>query len=1218
MKQLPEFVTAYLDIAKQLILNKCVKEPNFSRGTYQIEVQEKGKKKAFSFLQMKDNGDVTDFFCSCELSESGHGCPHLAASFLRIFNGFTDPLHVRFKRSLWNRLFQMMAKREGYEPHCLKEEEEGLYIARSPTKKKLFSVQATSVAEKKRLLSILAEKAPETEETSLKFSNWSPEEITQFRAGQAGHALRYELSFWSDLAKWLMFLVDEKMAYQIHYEGIPVPHQIFLHFPSLVLEFYISEVHWPWIIPALNEVDSPLKVFTAKKDSIEKIEYNEMTKSLEITHRKRTSEEKEPLSGHILGDWLYVEAKGFYLRKAETLFKGDVIPFEQMAEALSHAEELQKFLPISLEPVPSRYKLYFVQDALHIDLYVFEPDDLFSPQAACFFPWIYLPKLGFYQLENCLFDTKKKIVLREEMADFINRHRVWLHNFAGFQTHLGSIESHLVYHCTKEGLSFDASLNFPKEYGDVYHFDEWVYIRGQGFYKSRESQGKLPLYPNLKIPSEEVSSFITSHREELEQIEGFFTDQPLLLKAGLTIYLTEEGRIAVEPKRDYLEGIDPTKVLIFGDYVYLSGKGFSEISASQRLPEKFTQATLIVPSQETAFLTYEMEALRPFIFEVDPHLKKPLDLQMKIRRILPDKRSKKTMWLVDLSYLSEQGSVDPFAIWDAFQEKKQILFSSAGLLSLKEPRFHWIKQLQKRRLDRRKGLIRLSTLEWIKLGVFEDIHPPQGNTPEKQETRNFFKELESLETNRLLDISRLKATLRPYQELGLNWLWFLYCHGLSGLLCDDMGRAAISHGDIASGYKYLVVCPTSVIYHWQELLRKFLPHLRVCTYYGLERSLENFDTDYDLLLTSYGILRSGKEVLDPFVFELAIFDEIQVAKNHTSQTHLALRSIEAKMKLGLTGTPIENRIRELKSLFDIILPSYMPSETLFRDLFIHPIEKFGDEEKKALLTKLIKPFILRRKKSEVLTDLPEKIEEIAYSDLSEEQAILYRQVTDQMRTTLYQDLKDSTKPISYIHIFSAFTTLKQICDHPCLITKDLKNYRNHASGKWDLFVELLEEAQGSGQKVVVFSQYLDMLTIIESHLKKKGIGYAAIKGSTRDRKEQLIRFRDDPKCQVFVASLLAAGVGIDLTVASIVIHYDRWWNPAKENQATDRVHRIGQNRGVQVFKLVTKHTIEEHIHMLIEKKKGLLEQIVKAEDQITMLSREELIQVFEKMFGSGQ
>jgi SNF2 family DNA or RNA helicase len=300
----------------------------------------------------------------------------------------------------------------------------------------------------------------------------------------------------------------------------------------------------------------------------------------------------------------------------------------------------------------------------------------------------------------------------------------------------------------------------------------------------------------------------------------------------------------------------------------------------------------------------------------------------------------------------------------------------------------------------------------------------------------------------------------------------------------------------------------------------------------------------------------------------------------------------------------------------VVLPGYMPPEAIFRELFINPIEKAQDLGKKKLLSKLIKPFILRRKKSEVLFDLPEKIEAISYCDLSSEQKELYKEVAQALKNTVFRDLTDSSKPVPYVHVFSALSKLKQICDHPAMVTGDVKNFEKHESGKWDLFVELLAEAKESGQKVVVFSQYLDMLEIIELHLKKQGIGFATIKGSTRDRAEQLQKFREDPECEVFTASLLAAGVGIDLTVASIVIHYDRWWNPAKENQATDRVHRIGQNRGVQVFKLVTKNTIEEHIQELIERKKGLIEDIIGSSDadSINYLSRDELISVFEKIF----
>ena len=291
----------------------------------------------------------------------------------------------------------------------------------------------------------------------------------------------------------------------------------------------------------------------------------------------------------------------------------------------------------------------------------------------------------------------------------------------------------------------------------------------------------------------------------------------------------------------------------------------------------------------------------------------------------------------------------------------------------------------------------------------------------------------------------------------------------------------------------------------------------------------------------------------------------------------------------------------------------MPTETVFKELFVHPIEKQNDHDKKNLLQKFIHPFILRRKKSEVLLELPEKIEEISYADLSEEQKKLYHGTYKAHREGLLHQLKNPSEPVPYLHIFSLLTKLKQICDHPSLILGD--SYKHHSSGKWDLFLQLLEETRASGQKLVVFSQYLGMLDIIESHLTESNIGFAAIRGSTRDRKSQIEKFQTDPTCEVFVGSLQAAGVGIDLIAASVVIHYDRWWNPAKENQATDRVHRMGQSRGVQVFKMVTKGTIEEHIHRLIEKKMGLMEEVIgyDDQDQIKSLNRDELLRLLTLM-----
>ncbi len=1205
MYQPPEFLREHLEAATVLWRTGGVNEPVFSRGTYNIEVQEKPDQKEFAFLQMNDEGNLTDFFCTCKESEGGHGCVHLAAAYLRVFNHADEPLHVRFKKSFWNRVFQMEAKKQGTDSECLVKLGDGVYEAKN------FTLKALTPKTTKRLEEILSKKE-ETEETSLKFSNLSLEEIEQYRKGQASHQLRYELSFWSDLAQWFMELQDEKIPYAIQFFGSPLPNEIEVKFPEVEMRFSISEVHLPWIIPSLSTVDSPLRVMDGEKDSLENVVFDEINRTLIVTVPKQVNQE---IQGMKIGEWTFVEGKGFYRKNSSPLFHEEVIPEGRIGDTLTHYyKELGKFLNLHSEPKKAKYRLHFDPD-LNLSVTLDVGQEILS-----FYPWIYVPKDGFYLLEDWLFPELQKIVPKKEVADFINKNRLWLHQFPGFQTHIGSLDSHLTY-TMDDKLCFDVELAFPIV--DMHRFDEWIYIKGQGFYLKKDS-GRLPLHPGLCVQKDDISSFIDKHKEALEQVHGFFSSFVPIEQMGLTIGLNDEGLITTTPKIKYAKGVDPSKIQFFGEYFYIEEKGFSSIPLTLNVPEKYREPLVISHEQEAAFLGYELEPLKPYILEIDHRLKKPASIRLKIRKVVRDTRKRTQSWLVDLAYESELGVADIFPLWDALFEKKRYLFSNAGFLHLKDARFNWIRQLPKQRLDRKKGVIRLNTLEWIRLTAFEEIKSPQGDDPGVLETRRVLEELGRFETDRILDLSGLKSTLRPYQEQGVNWLWFLYCHGLSGLLCDDMGLgkthqamallAGVVNADPEKRNKYLVVCPTSVIYHWQELLKRFLPQIRVCTYYGISRSLDNFETDYDLLLTSYGILRQASDMLAEFSFEAVFYDEIQVAKNEASQTHQALRRLNAKMKLGLTGTPIENRISEIKSLFDVILPSYMPNDAVFRETFIRPIEKENDAEAKALLGRLVRPFILRRKKSEVLFDLPEKIEEIAYSDLSDEQQKLYSEVAEQMRETIYQDLKDESKPIPYLHVFSALSKMKQICDHPTLITGDIKDYQKHSSGKWDLFVELLTEARESGQKVVIFSQYLSMLNIIESYLKKKGIVFASIKGSTRDRNEQLRKFREDPHCEVFVASLLAAGVGIDLTVASIVIHYDRWWNPAKENQATDRVHRIGQNRGVQVFKLVTKNTIEEDIHEIIERKKGLLEQIVGAEDQITYLTRDELLKVFEKMF----
>jgi superfamily II DNA or RNA helicase len=430
----------------------------------------------------------------------------------------------------------------------------------------------------------------------------------------------------------------------------------------------------------------------------------------------------------------------------------------------------------------------------------------------------------------------------------------------------------------------------------------------------------------------------------------------------------------------------------------------------------------------------------------------------------------------------------------------------------------------------------------------------------------------------------LGIDLYGYQETGYRWLWLLQQNGFGGLLCDDMGLGkthqaialirALTHADPSR--TVLVVCPTSLLDHWREKLAQYVP-------------------DAPVTLTTYGLVRSRLEQFRGRRFDLMVLDEMQAVKNADTATHHALRGIEKRIAVGLTGTPVENHEGELKALLEFVVPGYLPKHV----------------DDRATLQRLVRPFVLRRTKAQVLTELPPKIVDRRYCELTAEQRTLYRRVLESRARPLRAQLR-SGAPISYVHVFAALNYLKQICNHPASAGGGFGG--SASSGKWDMFVDLLDECMSSGLKVVVFSQYLPMLALIEEHLFKREIGYASIKGATRERGAEIARFRDDPDCRVFTASLRAGGLGIDLTSASVVIHYDRWWNQAREDQATDRVHRLGQNKGVQVIKLITRNTIEEKIDELILRKGALATELIRPDDPslVKQFTREELEALLEE------
>ncbi len=459
----------------------------------------------------------------------------------------------------------------------------------------------------------------------------------------------------------------------------------------------------------------------------------------------------------------------------------------------------------------------------------------------------------------------------------------------------------------------------------------------------------------------------------------------------------------------------------------------------------------------------------------------------------------------------------------------------------------------------------------------------------------------------------LRSHLRPYQHQGVAWLWSRYLVGVGALLADDMGLGKTHQvmGLLCMVRQrprignFLVVCPRGVLEHWHTLLETYAPDIPVVLFHGPSRSLDGLPERGGLVLTTYDLLlRSTEELCSP-LWEVAVFDEAQRIKNPRTKAARAARKVEANHRVALTGTPLENRLLELWSVVDLILPGFLGSEREFRANYRNPTQ-----HRLHRLRRRLSVLTLRRVKEQVLQDLPDKVEDVRFCYLLPAQQELYRGIHEQRVTQIAAALRDTEAEVPYMHIFALLTKLKQVCDHPALAGDGAGT--GPTSGKLEVFEQILDEALAGGHQVVVFSQYVKMIEILSRHLKRRGIGHLLLTGGTRDRSRVVRRFNSEQHERVLLASLLAGGVGIDLTGASVVIHYDRWWNPAREDQATDRVHRIGQRRFVQVFKLLTRGTVEERIDALIRRKTELIETVVAPTDEVVRsLSRAELADLLQ-------
>lgn len=463
----------------------------------------------------------------------------------------------------------------------------------------------------------------------------------------------------------------------------------------------------------------------------------------------------------------------------------------------------------------------------------------------------------------------------------------------------------------------------------------------------------------------------------------------------------------------------------------------------------------------------------------------------------------------------------------------------------------------------------------------------------------------------------IKTKLRPYQITGFKWLKTLADNGLGGILADDMGlgktlQAIVYIASCLDEKKpHLVVCPTSLVFNWQDEIHNFAPFLRAEVVTGTPEERHNIINNYekyDVIITSYPLIRRDSEEYEKIEFHTIFIDEAQYIKNANSLNAKSVKDMTALHRFALTGTPIENSLSELWSIFDFVMPHYLGSHNKFVNRYEKPIVKEKDLKALEDLTKHISPFILRRMKKEVLTELPEKIETKMRTDLTELQRKVYLSYLDQIKAEIGKEIKHNGFEKSQIKILAALTRLRQICCHPSTF---IDNY-NGGSGKLELLMELIPEAIAGGHRILVFSQFTSMLKIIEAELMKNNIDYFYLEGSTPiDTRGDYVRRFNAGEGSVFLISLKAGGTGLNLTGADTVIHYDPWWNPAVEDQATDRVYRIGQKNSVNVIKLITKGTIEEKIYKLQKSKKDLSDSVVQSKEVfINKLSKEDLEDLF--------
>jgi superfamily II DNA or RNA helicase len=471
-------------------------------------------------------------------------------------------------------------------------------------------------------------------------------------------------------------------------------------------------------------------------------------------------------------------------------------------------------------------------------------------------------------------------------------------------------------------------------------------------------------------------------------------------------------------------------------------------------------------------------------------------------------------------------------------------------------------------------------------------------------------------------LGHLEDVLRPYQRHGVAWLQFLRDNGFGGILADEMGLGKTlqtlafiqsCHANRHLSGPVLIVCPTSLVFNWLAEAKKFTPKLKVIALHGAKRHSQfKGIAKSDIVITSYALIRRDAEKYREHEFDTLVLDEAQHIKNHQTQNSQAVKAVQADYRVVLTGTPMENSVLDLWSIFDFLMPDYLGSAADFKERYEQPITRDNDKAVQGRLARRLRPFILRRLKTEVAKDLPAKLEQISYCELTADQTAIYEQVLAVSRKEVMNAVGAQGLGKSKMIVLNALLRLRQICCDPRLLKMEDVEFTDKSSGKIAMFGELLEQAIDGGHRVLVFSQFTTMLALLKQRLEAEQIQYCYLDGSTTNRGAVVQKFQENSNIPIFLISLKAGGVGLTLTGADTVIHFDPWWNPAVEDQATDRAHRIGQTRVVTSYKLIARGTVEEKILALQQKKRALIKGTLGGEETLgDNLTWEEIQELFK-------